>query len=54
MAFNNESIGISAEVAIAKSYGLAINPDYEARSEKKIFQDLLSMLQRDRIQWILF
>jgi len=42
MAFNNESIGISAEVAIVKSYGLAINPDYEARSEKKIVDKLLN------------
>ena len=41
MALNNESVGISAEVAIAKSYGLAINPDYEARSEKKIVDKLL-------------
>lgn len=40
MAINNESIGISAEVAIAKSYGVAINPYYEARSEKAIV-DLL-------------
>ncbi|MGP1597625.1 MAG: hypothetical protein ACTTIG_01540 [Peptoanaerobacter stomatis] len=41
MAINNESIGISAEVAIAKSYGIAINPDYEARSDKKIVEKLL-------------
>ena len=40
MAINNESIGISAEVAIAKSYGVAISSDYEARSEKAIV-DLL-------------
>lgn len=37
---NNESFGISAEVAIAKSFGVQINPDYVARSEKSIV-DLL-------------
>lgn len=40
MAINNESIGISAEVAIAKTYGVSINPDYVARAEKTIV-DLL-------------
>ncbi len=41
MAINNESIGISAEVAIAKSYGIPINPCYEVRSEKEIVDLLL-------------
>lgn len=40
MAINNESFGISAEVAIAKSYGVEINPYYEIRSHKEIV-DLL-------------
>ena len=41
MAINNESIGISAEVAIAKSFGVAVNPDYEARAEQEIVDLLL-------------
>lgn len=41
MARNNESIGISAEVAIARSFGVKINKDYEARSEKTIVDLLL-------------
>ena len=49
MAINNESIGISAEVAIAKSFDLEINPNYVARSEKEIV-DLL--LENDNIQTI--
>lgn len=49
MAVNNESIGISAEVAIAKSYGVEINPYYESRSEKAIV-DLL--LKNDNVKTI--
>ncbi len=41
MAVNNESIGISAEVAIAKSYDIAMNPYYEERAEKEIVDLLL-------------
>ena len=45
MAINNESIGISAEVAIAKSFDLEINPNYVARSEKEIVDLLLAKTQ---------
>ena len=38
MAINNESIGISAEVAIANTYGISINPDYSARAENPIVE----------------
>lgn len=41
MAINNESIGISAEVAIAKSFGITINSYYEARAEQEIVDFLL-------------
>lgn len=41
MAINNESIGISAEVAIARSFGVRVNPYYEARSEPAIVNLLL-------------
>lgn len=41
MANNNESIGISAEIAIAKSFGVRVNRDYEARAEKEIVELLL-------------
>lgn len=40
MAMNNESIGISAEVAIANSFGVEITPSYAARAESSIV-DLL-------------
>lgn len=40
MARNNESIGVSAEVAIAKSYGVEVDVDYANRSEQAIV-DLL-------------
>ena len=49
MAKNNESIGISAEVAIAKSFNIPVNADYVARSEKTIV-DLL--LKYDRVKTI--
>ena len=41
MALNNESIGISAEVAIAESFGVYINADYKNRAENHIVQLLL-------------
>lgn len=41
MAINNESIGISAEVAIARSFGVTVNPYYEARAEQAIVELLL-------------
>ena len=41
MAVNNESIGISAEVAIAKSFNLDINDEYVYRSEQSIVNLLL-------------
>lgn len=41
MALNNESIGISAEVAIAYSYGVPINADYARRAEKGIVELLM-------------
>lgn len=41
MAKNNESFGIAAEVAIAKTFNLAINPAYEARAEETIVDLLL-------------
>ena len=50
MSINNETIGISMEVAIAKSFGILINPDYEKRSEKTIV-DLI--IQNDSILKIL-
>ena len=40
MSINNEAIGISAEVAIAKSFDISINPHYEDRADKTIV-DLL-------------
>ena len=49
MAVNNESIGISAEVAIAKSFGVKVNPYYEARAEQAIV-DLL--LKNDNVKRI--
>lgn len=41
MSINNESIGIAAEVAIAKTYGVPINPTYELRAEPGIAEFLL-------------
>ena len=41
MAINNESIGISAEVAIAQTFGVPINPQYVARAEQEIVNLLL-------------
>ena len=41
MAINNESIGISAEVAIAQTFGVPINPQYVARAEQEIVELLL-------------
>ena len=41
MAINNESIGISAEVAIAQTFGVTINPQYVARAEQEIVNLLL-------------
>ncbi|MBR1891056.1 MAG: hypothetical protein IJ811_01005 [Clostridia bacterium] len=41
MAINNESIGIAAEVAIAKTFNVKINPDYELRAEPGISEFLL-------------
>ena len=49
MAINNESIGISAEVAIARSFGVSVNPNYEARAEQAIV-DLL--LENDKVKCI--
>ena len=49
MAINNESIGISAEVAIARSFGVKVNPYYEARAEQVIV-DLL--LRDDKVKKI--
>lgn len=42
MPINNESIGIAAEVAIAKTYNVKINPEYELRAEPGISEFLLS------------
>lgn len=36
MSLNNETIGISAEVAIAKSFNIYINPLYESRADNKV------------------
>ena len=41
MAINNESIGISAEVAIAVTFNVPINPQYVARAEQEIVNLLL-------------
>lgn len=41
MPINNESIGIAVEVAIAKTYGVPINPNYELRAEPGIADFLL-------------
>lgn len=41
MPNNNESIGIAAEVAIAKTYNVQINPNYELRAEVGICDFLL-------------
>ena len=41
MPYNNESMGISAEVAIAKSFGIYVNPYYEDRSEPEIVELLM-------------
>ena len=40
MTINNETIGISAEVAIAKSFNITVNPEYALRANKNII-DLL-------------
>ncbi len=42
MSINNETFGISAEVAIAKSFNISINPDYVNRSDKKIVDLLIN------------
>ena len=44
MPYNNESMGISAEVAIAKSFGIYVNPYYEDRSEPEIVELLMIKL----------
>lgn len=49
MPWNNEAMGIAAEVAIAKSFGIAVSPYYEARAEQTIV-DLL--LKKDSIRKI--
>ena len=55
MAINNESIGISAEVAIAKSFGVVVNPHYEARSERAVVNllmknnNVLKIFERENI-----
>lgn len=41
MPRNNESFGIAAEVAIAKTFNVKINPVYEARAEESIVELLL-------------
>ncbi len=41
MPINNESIGIATEVAIAKTYNVQINPNYELRAESGISDFLL-------------
>ena len=41
MPINNESIGIATEVAIAKTYNVQINPNYELRAEPGISDFLL-------------
>lgn len=41
MAVNNESIGISAEVAIANAFDVPVNPRYAARAEQEIVDLLL-------------
>lgn len=41
MPTNNESFGIAAEVAIAKTYNIDINPFYEARAEESVVELLL-------------
>lgn len=42
MAMNNESAGIAAEVAIAKTFGIKINPLYANRAEKRIVDLLMN------------
>lgn len=42
MAVNNESIGVSAEVAICRSFNLRINPLYEARAEEDVVEFLVN------------
>ena len=49
MSINNESVGISAEAAIAKSFDISINPDYEERADKTIV-DLL--MENDNVKRI--
>ncbi len=49
MSINNESVGISAEVAIAKSFDISINPDYKERADKTIV-DLL--MENDNVKRI--
>lgn len=41
MPINNESFGIAAEVAIAKTFNVDINPAYEARAEESTVELLL-------------
>lgn len=41
MPINNEAIGIAAEVAIARSFDVPINPLYERRADKLVLQHLL-------------
>ena len=41
MAINNEAVGISAEVAIARSFGVPVNPFYAQRADPDIVNLLL-------------
>ncbi|MEG0764306.1 MAG: hypothetical protein RR424_10835 [Oscillospiraceae bacterium] len=48
--YNNEQIGISAEVAIAKEYNININPLYEARADFEIVNYLRPTIKRIFLQ----
>lgn len=41
MIINNETVGISAEVAIAREFCIFVNPEYSARAEKAIIDKLI-------------
>ncbi len=47
MAKNNESFGVAAEVAIAKTFGVKINPAYAMRAEETMFHLIFCCLRAD-------
>lgn len=51
--YNNEEIGISAEVAIAKAFDISISPEYKIRANEGIvrllYQDIIDIFRNESI-----